>query len=411
MDSRWDSRTANRMNNIKASTIRGLLKLTEMPDVISFAGGLPAPEIFPHNEFNAACTKVLEEKSAVALQYGTTGGYTPLREYIAEHNHLGLNVSPENIIITSGAQQALDLVGRSYINDGDQVLVESPTYLGALQAWNAYGVQYLPTQIDNDGIIPEEFEKNIQLGAKFAYLQPNFHNPTGVSISLERREKIIRIADKHGIPIIEDDPYGQLYFDVEPIKSFLKLDSEYRSCSGEYCGDIMYLGTFSKVLAPGMRIAYVIAPLSVIGKINLSKQGADLHTATFNQVVVYETIKGGFIDEHVQEIRAVYKHRRDIMLEALEEYMPKGITWTHPYGGLFIWAFFPEDVDTTALLEYAIAEKVAFVPGEQFYPGEVKAKNAMRLNFSNANPDKIVEGIQRLLRSYEKYLVEISAVV
>ena len=406
MKTTWERRFSHRTQYMKASTIRKLLQFTIMPEVISFAGGLPAPKIFPTEKFNEAFQTVLKEKAAIALQYGSTDGYLPLREWIAENNPTGLRVSPENIIITNGAQQGLDLLGRAFINQGDQILVESPTYLGALQAWNGYGAAYIPTKIDQDGILPNAFEQSIRCGAKFAYLQPNFQNPTGVSISLERRRRLIEIADHYGVPIVEDSPYVQLYYDKKPADSLIKVDSDYRNCSGEYCGDVIYLGTFSKVLAPGMRIAYTIAPIEVIQKINLCKQGADLHTPTFNQVAIYETIKGGFIDEHVQVIRAEYRHRRDIMLGALEEFMPEGITWTHPNGGLFLWVFFPKDVDTTKLLEYAVEEKVAFVPGAQFFTEEQRITYMMRLNFSNAEPDLILEGIQRLIRAYEKYRKE-----
>lgn len=404
MKTTWDTRYSQRMDFMKESPIRKLLKFTEMEDVISFAGGLPAPKIFPCEQFDEACSRVLAEKSAIALQYGTTGGYTPLREWLAENNPIHANVSPDNIIITSGSQQSLDMLGRVFVNQGDHILVESPTYLGALQAWNAYGASYIPTRIDDDGLIPEEFENSARCGAKFAYIQPNYHNPTGVSLPLERRKRILEIADQYGIPMVEDDPYGQLHFDSEPIESLLKLDTYYRNCPGTYCGDVVYLGTFSKVLAPGMRIAYVIAPLNVINKINLAKQGADLHTATFNQVVVHEMIKDGFIDEHVQLIRRVYGQRRDVMLDALKKYMPEGTTWTHPKGGLFIWAYMPENVDTTELLPFAEEQKVAFVPGIQFFPGEHNLKNAMRLNFSNASPEHIVTGVQRLVAAYEAYI-------
>ena len=406
MKTTWEHRFAHRTQLMKASTIRRLLQFTSMPDVISFAGGLPAPKIFPSEKFKECFSRVLDEKASVALQYGSTDGYLPLREWIAENNPTGMKFSPDNIIITNGAQQGLDLLGRAFINQGDRILVESPTYLGALQAWNGYGAQYLPTKMDKDGILPDAFEQSIRCGAKFAYLQPNFQNPTGVSITQERRKKLIAIADHYGVPLVEDSPYIQLYYDEEPGDSIIKLDSEYRNCSGDYCGDVIYLGTFSKVLAPGMRIAYTIAPPNVIQKINLCKQGADLHTATFNQVAIYETIKDGFIDEHVQVIRKEYKHRRDIMLEALKENMPEGISWTHPNGGLFLWAFFPKDVDTTRLLEYAVNEKVAFVPGEQFFVDEMRVKYMARLNFSNAEPSLIIEGVQRLIRAYETYRKE-----
>lgn len=407
MKTTWERRFSHRTKLMKASTIRELLAFTTMPDVISFAGGLPAPKIFPVEKFLESCTTTLTEKSEIALQYGATEGYRPLVEWIAENNGTGLKVAPENVIITNGAQQGLDMLGRAFINQGNHILVESPTYLGALQAWNGYGAEYLPTKMDQDGIIPEKFEKSIRCGAKFAYLQPNFQNPTGNSITLERRQQIVEIADHYGIPLVEDDPYGQLYYDEKPADSILKIDSEFRNCSNAYCGDVIYLGTFSKTLAPGMRIAYMIAPAEVIQKINLCKQGADLHTPTFNQVAVYETLKDGFVNEHIKVIRAEYKRRRDIMLEALDECMPEGIRWTHPNGGLFLWAFFPKHINTTTLLKYAVKEKIAFVPGEQFFTGEEKKTHMMRLNFSNAAPEKIVEGVQRLVKSYENYTKDI----
>lgn len=403
MKTTWDMRYSKRIQSMKASPIRKLLKFTEMDDVISFAGGLPAPKVFPVEEFANACARTLSEKSEEALQYGTTGGYYPLRKYLAENNQLDMKFSPDNIIITSGSQQSLDLLGRAFVNRGDHILVESPTYLGAIQAWNTFGAEYIPAMIDNEGVIPEEFRKSLRYGAKFAYIQPNFHNPTGVSIPLERRKAIIEIADHYGIPIVEDDPYGQLAMDCGKIDSLIKLDSQYRDCGGCYCGDVVYLGTFSKVLAPGMRIAYMIAPTNVIQKINLAKQGADLHTATFNQVVIHETIKEGFLDEHVQLIRRVYAERRDTMLEALKENFHDGYSWTHPEGGLFIWATLPDHIDTSELLQFAVEEKVAFVPGMYFFTGDDKTTNQMRLNFSNANPKLIVEGIQRLMTAIKKY--------
>jgi len=399
----WESRFSERLTLMKESPIRKLLKFTEMADVISFAGGLPAPEVFPVDKFKSACEKTLSEKSAIALQYGTTGGYQPLREWIAKNNKLGIEFSPDNLLITTGSQQSLDLLGRVFINSGDSILVESPTYLGALQAWNAYQAHYLPVPIDSDGLIINEFEKGLQQSPKFAYIQPNFHNPAGVSLPLSRRLDILALAERYGVPIIEDDPYGQLNYDCEPIDSLMLLDACKQNGAPVYCGGVIYLGTFSKLLAPGMRMAYIIAPVEVINKINIAKQAADLHTATFNQVVTYEIIKDGFIDEHVQLIRQVYRERRDILLAYLEKYMPPGTTWTHPKGGLFIWAFLPEDVDTTELLIYAEKQRVAFVPGIQFFPGDHEMKNAMRLNFSNTRPELIETGLQRLAAAYHDY--------
>lgn len=402
----WESRFSERLTLMKESPIRRLLKFTEMADVISFAGGLPAPEVFPVENFKAACQKTLSEKSSIALQYGTTGGYQPLREWIAKNNKLGIEFSPDNILITTGSQQSLDLLGRIFLNHGDEIIVESPTYLGALQAWNAYQANYIPVPIDNDGLIITEFEKSLQQSPKFAYIQPNFHNPAGVSLPLQRRKEILALADRYGVPIIEDDPYGQLFYDCETTESLILLDACKQNGTPTYCGGVIYLGTFSKLLAPGMRMAYIIAPTEVINKINIAKQAADLHTATFNQVVTYEVIKDGFIDEHVQLIRRIYRERRDILLTCLEKYMPEGSTWTHPMGGLFIWAFLPAEVDTTELLNYAEKHRVAFVPGIQFFPGEHRIKNAMRLNFSNTRPELIETGMKRLAAAYQDYLAD-----
>ncbi len=404
MQTPWDHRYAMRTQRIKGSAIRELLKLTEMPDVISFGGGMPAPEVFPTEEFSVACEKVLREQGAQALQYGPTDGYMPLREMIARHSaRYGIEVTPENILITSGSQQALDLVGKLFINRGDRILVESPTYLGALQAWNAYGAEYVSVPSDQDGIIISELEKALRFGPKFIYALPNFQNPTGVTYSLERREKLVELADRYGVPIIEDDPYGQLRFEGENLPSIAFLDNKSRDQNGGYSGNVIYLSTFSKTLAPGMRLAWVIAPAEVITKMVQAKQGTDLQTPTFNQIVAYEVAKNGFIDQHVLTIRKIYRERRDIMLEELEKNMPAGVTWTHPHGGLFLWLTLPEYMDTTTILQDAIAEKVAFVPGESFYPyGGVK--NSMRLNFSNAKPEKIREGIQRLSIVVKKYL-------
>lgn len=396
MQTPWDHRYAQRMQRMKASAIRELLKLTEDPEVISFAGGLPAPEVFPIKEFQEACNKVLQEKGPMALQYGATEGYTPLREMIARHaSRIGIQVTAENVLITSGSQQALDLIGKVFINHGDRLLVESPTYLGALQAWSPYGAEYVTVRTDDDGMVPEDIEQALRTGPKFIYVLPNFQNPMGVSLSLERREYLVDMADRYGVPIVEDDPYGQLRFEGEHLPAVEVIDARRRVQNGSYTGNVIYLSTFSKILAPGLRLAWVIAPPEVIRKLTIVKQGADLHTATFNQLVAYEVGRGGFLDQHVKIIRAVYRERRDAMLESLEENMPEGVTWTRPQGGLFLWVKLPEECNTTELFPAAVKNKVAYVPGESFFPNG-GGYNTMRLNFSYCNPDKINEGIARL---------------
>ncbi len=261
MQTPWEYRYAHRMQKMGSSVIRELLKFTEQPDIISFAGGLPAPEVFPLKEFREACNYVIDHFGPQALQYSTTEGYTPLREMIARHNaRYSVEIDPDNILITSGSQQALDFLGRLFINRGDYIVCESPTYLGALQAWNAYGAQYIPVRADEDGMIVDELEAALRIGPKFIYILPNFQNPSGSTLSLERRKQLIELADKYGVPIVEDDPYGQLRYDGEHIPSVVALDSEYRGPNGgHYSGNVIYLSTFSKLLAPGLRLAWVIA--------------------------------------------------------------------------------------------------------------------------------------------------------
>jgi len=397
MQTPWEYRFAHRTQKMGSSVIRELLKFTEQPDIISFAGGLPAPDVFPLKEFQEACNRVLTEHGAQALQYSTTEGYRPLREMIARHTtRYSVDLTPENIMITSGSQQALDFLGRLFINRGDYIVVESPTYLGALQAWNAYGAQYIPVRADENGMIVDELEAALRIGPKFIYVLPNFQNPSGSTLSLERRKRLVALADQYGVPIIEDDPYGQLRFDGEHIPSVVTLDSQYRNeDSGEYTGNVIYLSTFSKLLAPGLRLAWVVAPPNVIKKLVMTKQAADLHTSSFNQQVAYEVAKGGFLDEHVKIIRATYKQRRDVMLEMMDEMFPPEMRWTRPSGGMFLWGMMPEGVDAAEVLKIAIERKVAFVPGAAFHPNGGGA-NTMRLNFSFSSPDMIREGITRL---------------
>ncbi len=397
MQTPWEYRYAHRIKQMSSSVIRELLKLTEEPDIISFAGGLPAPEVFPVKEFREACNYVLENFGAQALQYSTTEGYRPLREMIARHAaRYVADITPDNILITSGSQQALDFMGRVFINRGDYIVVESPTYLGALQAWNAYGAQYIPVRTDEDGMIVDELEAALRIGPKFIYVLPNFQNPSGVTLSFERRKQLIHLADKYGVPIIEDDPYGQLRYEGEHIPSLVSLDSQYRGKNGGcYSGNVIYMSTFSKLLAPGLRLAWVIAPEQVIRKLVMTKQAADLHTASFNQYVAYEVGKGGFLDEHVKVIRSVYKERRDVMLEMMDEMFPDDVKRTRPLGGMFLWGILPESMDAAEVLKIAIDRKVAFVPGAAFH-ATGGGHNTMRLNFSYSTPDTIREGITRM---------------
>jgi Transcriptional regulators containing a DNA-binding HTH domain and an aminotransferase domain (MocR family) and their eukaryotic orthologs len=379
-----------------SSVIRELLKLTEQPDIISFGGGLPAPEVFPIKQFQAACNYVLEHDGPQSLQYSTTEGFRPLREMIARHTgRYSVKITADNILITSGSQQALDFLGRVFINQGDHIVVESPTYVGALQAWNAYGAQYIAVPSDENGMVVDKLEEALRIGPKFIYVLPNFQNPSGTTLSLERRKKLVELADRYGVPIVEDDPYGQLRFEGEHLPSLVWLDSQFRGDDGSYTGNVIYLSTFSKLLAPGIRLAWVIAPEQVIRKLVQSKQAADLNTAAFNQMVAYEVGKGGFLDEHVKFIRQVYKERRDVMLETMEEIFPREVRWTKPQGGMFLWGILPDWMDAAEVFKIAIERKVAFVPGASFHPNG-GGDNTMRINFSYSNPDKIREGVTRL---------------
>jgi 2-aminoadipate transaminase len=397
METPWESRYAQRTQRMGSSAIRELLKLTEKPDIISFGGGMPAPDVFPIDDFAAACDRVLREHGAQALQYGSTEGYLPLREMIARHTaRYGIKITVENILITSGSQQALDLIGKVFINPGDRILVEEPTYLGALQAWNAYGAEYVTVPMDANGMMTDALEEALRSGPKFIYVLPNFQNPTGVTLSVERRQVLIELADRYGVPVIEDDPYGQLRYEGSHLPSVVALDGQFReSGNSPYRGNVIYLSTFSKTLSPGIRLAWVIAPQEVIRKLVQAKQGADLHTATFNQIVAYEVSRGGFLDRHVWMIRRVYGERRNIMLQAMEEHFPEGTSWTRPQGGLFLWGILPEGMNSKKVLAKAIEQKVAFVPGESFY-ARGGGENTMRLNFSYASPEKIRLGIERL---------------
>jgi 2-aminoadipate transaminase len=412
MSTAWTSRYAQRTRGIKSSAIRELLKITQRPEVISFAGGLPASDVFPAQRFREACGKVLDREAHLALQYGATEGYEPLREMIARHiARYGIRARSENVLITSGSQQALDLIGKLLINAGDRVLVEAPTYLGALQAFNVYGADYVSVPCDEDGLRTDQLEAPLRSGPKFMYVLPNFQNPGGTTLSEGRRHELVLLADRFGIPIIEDDPYGQLRYEGEHLTPLVVLDREnLRRDDGYSIGNVIYLSTFSKTLAPGLRLGWIVAPPEVIVKLVQLKQGADLHTSTFAQIVAYEVARDGFLDEHVKTIRRVYRERRDVMLEALAQHFPPEVTWTRPKGGLFLWVELAPGMDAQRLFETALKENVAFVPGDSFYApnGHAEAgRRHLRLNFSAAQPDQIREGIRRLSIAVKRQLDEL----
>ena len=410
MSTLWKSRYSLRATEVKSSAIRELLRVSGKPGMISFAGGLPAPEVFPVERFKEACEKVLREHSALALQYGATEGCEVLRAMIARHMaRYGIQAHVDNVLITSGSQQALDLIGKLFINSGDRVLVEAPTYLGALQAFSVYGAQYLSVPVDADGLRTELLEDTLRLGPKFMYVLPNFQNPAGVTLSEGRREQLILLADKYGIPVIEDDPYGQLRYEGKHIAPLVVLDRQNMRRDDDFSfGNVIYLSTFSKTLAPGLRLGWIVAPTEVIGKLTQLKQGADLHTSTFTQLMAYEVARGGFLDHHVRQIRKVYRERRDVMLQALAEFFPSEVTWTRPKGGLFLWISLPQGMDSQSLFRSALAENVAFVPGDSFYAIKDRESNRhLRLNFSYCSPAQIREGIRRLSVAVKSQLVQV----
>ncbi len=407
MSTAWASRYALRTKGITSSQIRELLKVTQKPGMISFGGGLPAPDVFPVDRFEEACHKVLSEQAHLALQYGETEGYRPLRELIANNmQRYGIKAKLENVLITSGSQQALDLIGKLFINRGDRVLVEAPTYLGALQAFNVYGAEYESVPIDENGLRTNLLESPLRSGVKFMYVLPNFQNPAGTTLSEGRRHELVLLAERYGVPIVEDDPYGQLRYEGEHLPSLVVLDREnLRRDDGYSIGNVIYLSTFSKTLAPGLRLGWIVAPPEVISKLAQLKQGADLHTSTFTQFVAYEVARDGFLDKHVKLIRKIYGERRDVMLAALQEYFPAEVTWTHPQGGLFLWVTLPEGLNMQAIFKSALEQNVAFVPGDSFYANDGReGSRHMRLNFSNAAPEQIREGIRRLAAAVKSHL-------
>ncbi len=393
----WTSNLAGRTQRMQSSIIRELLKFTMLPDVISFAGGLPAPELFPVRDFQDACAWVLRHDAELALQYGPTEGFPPLKDWVVDAmRRYELPAGRKNVLFTNGSQQALDLIGRVFIDSGDRIVTGRPTYLGAIQAWNVYDPEYVTVPLDDDGMRMDELEEALHTnpGVKFIYVLPNFHNPAGTTLCLERRYKLVELAAQHGAFIIEDDPYGELRFEGEDIIPICALHKE----------NTLYLSTFSKTLAPSLRLGWIVAPEAVIAKLVQAKQGADLHTSSLLQYLAYDICQRGLIRAHVRRIRKVYLERRDVMLQAMEEHFPTGVTWTRPQGGLFLWVRMPEGMDAEKLLDIAVEEKVAFVPGHAFYPGGTDGRCCMRLNFSYSSPPIIEEGIKRLGRAITRMM-------
>lgn len=393
------ARFAERTAHLRVSTIREMLKVTQQPDVISFGGGLPAPELFPTSEIAAAAGRVMERRGAAALQYSVTEGIPEMRRWIAERltRRTGRIFEAEDVTIVNGSQQGLDLVGKIFLDPGDHVVLENPSYLGAIQAFDAYQARYLTVDTDDLGAIPESLERLLERAdpfPKFLYLVPNFQNPTGRTLAPERRESIVRLCERYDLPLVEDDPYGELRFEGAELRALASFES---------ATPIVYLGTGSKIMAPGMRIAWlVIRDEEIREKIVLAKQGADLHSGTFAQYVFHEYVSDdAAFDRHVATIAKTYRARRDVMAAALNRLGSAGLQFSLPSGGMFLWVTVP-GIDTAELLHVSARRKVVFVPGVSFYPAR-DVHDGMRLNFSNASEEMITAGIERLGQAIDTF--------
>ncbi len=377
---------ARRAERLNPSTIREILKITERPGIISLAGGLPSADTFPVAAMQEATARVLRDTPREALQYAASEGHAPLREWVAaELSAQGLKADAAHVLITTGSQQGLDLVGKVLIDPGSRVAVESPTYLGALQAFAPYEPEFVAVEGDDDGPLPQALDA--ARGARFVYLLPNFQNPSGRCVPAARRQALVQRAAALSLPIVEDNPYGDLWFDAPPPPPLAALAGE----------SAVYLGSFSKVLAPGLRLGYVLAPALLYPKLLQAKQAADLHTPGFNQRIVHEVIRNGFLREHVPTIRARYKAQRDAMSVALARHLPPGCRWQQPVGGMFFWVELPPHLDATALLPQAVEAGMAYVPGATFFPHGGHA-NTLRLSFVTVAPELIEQGVAALGR-------------
>ena len=378
---------AARSAKMNSSAIREILKLTDRPGIISMAGGLPSPAGFPITAFTAACNAVMERDGAAALQYSTTDGFPALRQAIADF--LPWDVNPDQVLITTGSQQALDLIAKIFMDKGSRILVEKPTYLGALQAFTPMEPVAVGVDSDDEGMLVEDFAAKVGTGAdkaRIAYVLPNFQNPTGRTMSEARRQALVEKAKELDIPLIEDNPYGDLWYEGEP-----PLPLAARNPEG-----VIYMGSFSKVLAPGLRVGFIVAPKSVYGKLTQAKQAADLHSPSFNQRVVAEVMKDDFLQRHIPTIRAMYKAQRDVMLVALEREMEGlDVSWTRPVGGMFLWVRLPKGMNAQDLLPEAVERGMAFVPGAPFYAGEPET-NTLRLSYVTVSPEQIRQGVAAL---------------
>ncbi len=399
----WEERYARRSEWMSSSIIREILKFAERPDIISLAGGWPDADLFPVKEMDEIVHDALMHNAGPTLQYGVTEGYKPFRTALVKQMaERGITIDEDNLLVTSGAQQALDLVGRLLIDPGDTILVEKPTYLGAIQAWRAYGARFATIDLDDGGMRTDLLEEAIrEHQPKFIYTLPNFHNPAGVTMSLERRKQLVALANSYAIAIVEDDPYGQLRYEGDHLPPVVALDAASNNSPGEKYlrGNVIYAGTFSKILAPGLRLGWIVAPPEAARQLVRAKQGTDLHTSTLSQMIAYQFCERGLLPAQVERIRETYRIRRDAMLEALQEYFPPGVRWTRPEGGLFLWVMLPEGFDSIQLLQETLEkDKVAFVPGTAFYT-DGSGHDTLRLTFASSAPEVVKEGVKRLGRA------------
>jgi 2-aminoadipate transaminase len=394
----WSSTFARRTALMRRSAVREILKLTAQPDMISFAGGLPAPDLFPLPEVREAVATVLATRGQQALQYGETEGVAELRDAIAQRfSRPAFRVRRDNVAIVSGGQQGLDLIGRILIDEGDTVVVENPTYLALLSAWRPLGAHFEAVGSDADGMQVEALEELLRKKPKLIYATPTFQNPQGTTLSASRRRKLAALLRHHGVGLLEDNAYGELRYSGEHLPHVFELDAAHggQGADGALDSRVIYVGTFSKVLMPGLRVGWVIADAQVIDKLVQAKQAADLHTATLNQHLVLQLIESGLLERHMESLCAAYRTRRDLMLTAIARHFPHEARWTRPDGGMFLMVTMPPDFDAVAVLKQALVHKVAYVPGEEFFVGGA-GRNTFRLNFSNARPEQIEHGIERL---------------